>query len=223
MAPQKWLTGEQAQHIHHVLKTPKRRELFHAMLIEVAAGRWEELAPEDARGLYHIRWRATRRTPDIHRQHHPRQGRTYDELVFVNLCTPTSVLVSRFTDLAGGRGAYDVTLARALAIVRDPVAALGLDPVPVLRWGLVWADGCALSEPLRWDTEAEVAPAGQERVVPGHAARHAGCDGAVALDSALNVVECRACGAREIRGRDILFHPWRAELFEEIPPAAPDS
>jgi hypothetical protein len=215
MAPQKWMTGTRAQQVHHVLKTPRRRELFGAMLTEVAAGRWEELAPEDTRGLYHIRWRATRRTPDIYRQHDRGQGRTYDELVFVNLCTATDVLVSRVTGLAGGAGPHDVTLAKALAVVRDPVTALGLAPVPVLRWRLVWADGEA--EPgLSFASEAEVAPDGQERVVPGHAARHASCGGCVALDAALAPVRCRGCGGTEIRGRDVVFHPYRAEIFEEV-------
>ena len=96
--------------------TPKRRELFGLMCAEAAMGRWEELAPEDTRGLYHIRWRAVRRTPDIYRQHDPGQGRTYTELVFVNLCTTTSVLVSHASTLAGGSGPHSVTLTRAEAV-----------------------------------------------------------------------------------------------------------
>jgi len=214
MAPQKWMTGERAQRIHHVLATSKRRELFSAMLIEVAAGRWEELAPEDTCGLYHIRWRATRRVPDIHRRHDPGLGWTYDELVFVNLCTATSVLVSRSTGLAGGVGPFGVTLTRALAIVRDPVTALGLDPVPGLRWRLVWADGTP--EPgLSYPAEDQVLPAKYtEGIVPGHAARH-DCDGVVEHDDRMNPVACRHCGPG-IRGREVVFHPYRIELFEEV-------
>src|SRR6266704_569898 len=129
------MDGQRAARINAAL-TPKRRELFDLMRARVAQGRWEELAPEDTRGLYLIRWRATRRTPDIHRKYHPGQGRTYTELVFVHLVTAESnPLVSRVTDLAGGPGPYGVTLAKALAVVRDPVTALGLDPVPALRWG----------------------------------------------------------------------------------------
>jgi len=218
MAPQTWMTGKRAQQIHHVLATPKRRELFDAMLIEVAAGRWEELAPEDTRGLYHIRWRATRRTPDIHRKHHPGQGWTYDELVFVNLCTATSVLVSRNTDLAGGVGPFGVTLTRALAIVRDPVAAMGLAPVPVLRWRLTWPLGVPEPGP-GYEREDQVLPAKYtDGIVPGHAARH-DCDGVVEHDAKMNALACRNCGPG-VRGREVVFHPYRIELFEEVPAGA---
>ena len=220
MAPQKWMTGERAQRVHHVLRTPKRRELFDAMLTEVAAGRWEELAPEDTRGLYHIRWRATRRTPDIYRRHDPGQGWTYDELVFVNLCTATSVLVSRNTDLAGGVGPFGVTLTRALAIVRDPVAAMDLAPVPALRWRLTWPLGVPEPGP-GYEREDQVLPAKYtDGIVPGHAARHAGCDGVVRLSDRLDPLECRACETTRISGRDVLFHPYRVELFEQVPAGA---
>lgn len=215
MAPQKWMTGKRAQQIDHALKTPRRRELFDAMLTEVAAGRWEELAPEDTRGLYHIRWRATRRTPDICRRHDPGQGWTYDELVFVNLCTPTSVLVSRSTGLAGGVGPFDVTLTRALAIVRDPVAAMGLAPVPALRWRLVWPDGTPEPGP-GYEREDQVLPEKYtDGIVPGHAGRH-DCDGVVELDGKMVPVGCRNCGPG-VRGREVVFHPYRIELFEEVP------
>lgn len=215
MAPQKWMTGKRAQAVHHALGTPRRRELFDAMLTEVAAGRWEELAPEDTRGLYHIRWRATRRTPDIYRQHDPGQGRTYSELVFVNLCTTTSVLVSHASTLAGGAGPHDVTLTKALAIVRDPVAALGLDPVPVLRWRLFWADGTPEPGPS-CEREDQVLPAKYtDGIVPGHAARH-DCDGVVEHDGRMNPVACRNCGPG-VRGREVVFHPYRIEITEEVP------
>jgi hypothetical protein len=213
------MDGRRAQAINHALGTAKRRELFDAMLTEVAAGRWEELEP-DGRSLYTIRWRVTRKVVDVYRTGYaPVTDQTWDELVFVRLMVGGIPGLGHCGGPWSGRQDSDLTLTKALAVVRDPVTALGLDPVPVLRWGLVWSDGTAEPGP-RFAGEAETAPDGQENVVPGHAARHASCDGTVALDAKLNPVSCRACGATEIRGRDVVFHPWTAELFEEVPVAS---
>jgi hypothetical protein len=183
----------------------------------VAAGRWAELEP-DGRTLYTIRWMAERKVNPAYQI----PERTWHEIVFVRLMAGGTPGLGYCGGPRSGRQDSNLTLTRALAVVRDPVAALGLSPVPVLRWGLVWADGEAEPGP-RFTSEAETAPEGQEGVVPGHAARHASCGGSVALDAALNPVRCRGCGETEIRGRDVVFHPWHAELFEEVPELAEGS
>lgn len=205
-----------AQRIRAAL-TPKRRELFDLMLTEVAAGRWEELAPENTKGLITIRWRATRRTPDIYLEHSRTTSRTWDELVFVSMRTLKSgPSLSRAAGPLSGVSQSDLTLTKALAVVADPVAALDLAPVPVLRWGLLWSDGTA--EPgIRFDAEDQVVSEREQYgIIAGHAARHS-CNGVVTLNDKLIPASCRGCGAVGVLTRDVVYHPWKAELFEEVP------
>ena len=208
---------DRAQRIRGVL-TPKRRELFDLMCGEAAAGRWDEL--EDGRRLITIRWMAERKVDPIYRI----PERTWHEIVFVGLTTPASApSLGRCGGPRSGRSDSDLTVTRALAVVRDPVAALGLAPVPVLRWRLAWAPGTLQAgfEELTFATEAGVTPPSQDLIVPGHGARHALDDGAIELEAGtLRAVTCRYCHARDIPGRDVVFHPWAAELVEQVPARA---
>lgn len=203
------MDAQRAARINAAL-TPRRRELFDLMRARVAQGTWEELEP-DGRSLLTIRWRATRKVNPVYRI----PELTWDELVFVRLVTTSDVSMGHCGGPRSGRRDSDLTLTKALAVVTDPVAALNLAPVPVLAWHLAWPG--EMYEPLASGTRTEATPPSTELIAPGHAARHVGCDGAIELDKALNAVECRVCGRREIRGRDVLFHPYTIEIFETVP------